>query len=218
MSGFTMISDLVAAGQDFGVFEFYLPWIIMFAIFWALLTKIKIFGDSEKEGKSGKTAKAVNLIVSLGASLYIMANTAIGISFASFLSVLFGGTFMVILTIIAFVAVLYVIAASSMGSDSWDAKGGFKGRWKWVIAFAGIGAVILVLGVYISTAGAALFPGITIPGFDLSSTSTPIPSFGLPSINLSTQDMAIIILVVITGAIIFYITYGGKPEKDGDTK
>ena len=207
MAGFTLISDLVAAGKEFGVFEFYLPFVIMFAVFWAILTKIKLFGDPYGTEKQARMARGINLIISLGASLYIMANTTIGISFATFLSGLFGGTFMVILTIIAFVTVLYVTYAVSIGKDPFRASTkGDKNRWKYLAAFTVLAAILFVLGVYISSSGTAVFPGFVLPGFEVPS----IPTIALPSIGLASQDLAIIFLVVITGLIIFYVTREGK--------
>jgi hypothetical protein len=210
MAGFTLIADLMAAGQEFGVFEFYLPWIIMFAVFWAILAKIKIFGDPKQQG-----AKAINLIISLGASMYIMANTAIGINFATFLSALFGGTFMVILTIIAFVTVLYVVFRASLGKDPLKVGKGERNWWKYLMIFAALGAIVLVIGVYTSSSGTSLFPGLglDLPGFELPSLTSGVGA-GLPEINISTQDLAIIVLVALTGLIVFFVVWKGGDLED----
>lgn len=211
MAGFTLIADLVAAGKEFGIFEFYLPFVIMFAIFWAILTKIKLFGDpypaaEDKKDKQARMARGINLIISLGASLYIMANTTIGISFATFLSALFGGTFMVILTIIAFVSVVYVATSVAAGGEPFKAKWGTRNIWWFIAALTVIGAIVFALSVYISSSGTAIFPGFVLPGFEVPS----VPTITLPSIGLSSSDLAIIFLVVITGLIIFYVTREGK--------
>lgn len=214
MAGFTLMSDLMAAGQEFGVFEFYLPWIIMFAIFWAILGKIKLFGDPAKRGN--KSAKAINLIISLGASMYIMANTELGINFASFLSMLFGGSFMVIMSIIAFVTVLYVIFTSSLGKNPFEADERQKRIWKFIVIFAALAAVLLVIGVYISSSGTELFPGLNLdmPGFDLSGLTGGLGGVGMPEINISAEDLAIIALVGLTGLIVFYVVFSsGEVEK-----
>lgn len=214
MDGTSLIADIVASAKEFGIFEFYLPFIIMFAIFWALLTKVKLFGDpfADKAGPR-RLARGVNLIVALAASLYIMANTILGISFAVFLSELFGGTFMVILTIIAFVSVLYVVWTMAKGKNPLDLKDGevISKNWTRLVAFAVVGAVLLALGVYVSTAGTAIFPGLTLPGFSVPDIPTiAFPS--IPSLALTTQDLAIILLVVFTGLIVFYVTWGGGKE------
>ena len=220
MAGFTLIADLVAAGKEFGIFEFYLPFVIMFAIFWAILTKIKLFGDpyppaEEKKDKQARMARGINLIISLGASLYIMANTTIGISFATFLSALFGGTFMVILTIIAFVSVVYIATSVAKGGgEPFEAKWGTRNIWAFIATITVIGAIVFALSVYISSSGTAVFPGFVLPGFEVPS----IPTIALPSIGLSSSDLAIIFLVVITGLIIFYVTWGGKGEKSAAKK
>lgn len=202
--GYTLMADLIAAGQEFGIFEFYLPWIIMFSIFWALLSKIKLFGDPTKD----KTARMVNLIISLGGSMYIMANTALGVSFAAFLSGLFGGTFMSIMAIISFVSVVYVMAAVAKGGDPFEAKIGKKKVWPFIAMLTVIAAVIFALSVYISSSGTALFPGFVLPGFEVPS----IPTIVLPSINLSSQDLAMFFLFAVTALIVVYVTWIGKGE------
>jgi len=214
MAGFTLIADLVAAGQEFGVFDFYLPWIITFSIFWALLTKVKLFGNPYDADKTKRRmARGVNLIIALGASLYIMANTTAGVSFATFLSGLFGGTFMVILTIIAFVTVLYVMYTVTMGKDPLNGEEAEK-NWKWIAAFAVLAAIIFALSVYTSTSGAALFPGFVLPGFEVPS----LPTLVLPSINLTSQDLAIFFLFAVTAVIVFYVAWGGGEKEDAGKK
>ena len=209
MPGLTLISDLVSAGKEFGVFEFYLPFVIIFAIFWAILTKVKLFGDPfDTDKKKARMAKGINLIISLGASLYIMANTTLGFSFAMFLSGLFGGAFTVIMTIIAFTSVLFVAYAISTGKDPFAGKTLEKG-WKYLAAFVVLAAIIFALAVYMSSAGTVIFPGLNIPGLELPS----FPTIVAPSIGLTTSDLAIIFLVVITGLIIFYVTWGGRGDK-----
>jgi len=208
MPGLTLIADWVAAGQEFGVFDFYLPFIITFAIFWALLTKVKLFGDpfatEAGKKKQAKVSRAVNLIISLAASLYIMANTGLGVSFAMFLSGLFGGTFMVVMTIIAFVSVVYIAATIAKGGDPFKVEEG-RNIWPFIATFTIIGAILFALSVYISSGGAAFFPGLVLPGFEVPS----IPTLLLPSINLTSSDLAIIFLVVLTGLIVLYVTWGG---------
>jgi len=208
MAGFTLIADLVAAGQEMGIFEFYLPFIITFAIFWALLTKIKLFGDpypeDDKKKGQARVARSVNLIVALGASLYIMANTELGISFAAFLSGLFGGTFLVLLTIIAFTSVLYVAYSVAGGEDPFDTANKFL-SWRLLAAFVVLAAIVFALGVYISSSGAAVFPGLVLPGFEVPS----VPTLIFPSIDLSSQDLAIFFLVVVTALIVIYVSRGG---------
>lgn len=212
MPGLTMIGDLIASGKEFGIFDFYLPFVIMFTIFWALLTKIKLFGDtSGDEKKAAKLAKGVNLIISLSASLYIMAFSPIGFSFTSFFSQLFGGAFMVILTIIAFISVLYVAAAVAKGDDPFEKGKGKefiigKLKWEHLGMFAVLAAIVFVSGVYLSTSGTALFPGLVLPGFEVPS----FPEIVLPTIGLTGPDMAILFMVVLTGLIIWWVTREGK--------
>jgi len=43
------LAEIVASAKGFGIFDFFIPFIIMFAIFYGLLYKTKIFGDPTKE-------------------------------------------------------------------------------------------------------------------------------------------------------------------------
>ena len=62
--------------RKIGFFDYYLPFILMFAIFYGLLKKSKIFGED-------KSAEKINLIISLSASFYVTIFTPVGTSLAT---------------------------------------------------------------------------------------------------------------------------------------
>lgn len=184
------VADLVAAGKDLGIFQFYLPFVIMFALVYGLLRKSKIFGDPQE-------AKAINMIISLAASLFVMLYPATGtviVELSTFLSNFFAGTLMVAVTIIAFLVMMYLVVGGAGGEMKFDA--GTIGKW------AALGVGILVIGTFIASGGLAAFPGLTFGGI----VPVPIPLAGA----ITMQDLAIVIIVVITGLVIYWLSRGGE--------
>ena len=190
MAGFGTMADLIAAGQEFGIFEFYLPFVILFAIVYGLLMKSKIFG-ADKAGKN------INLIIALAISLFVMVYTPAGVQLSTFLSDFFGKVFVVLVTILALLMMLGLLLPS-VGVEMSLTKG-----VKIVVALV----VLLAVGVFISSGGMALFPGIKLGEV----AQIPI-NIG---IGISAPVLAIIVVVVSLGLIIWYMTReeGGSGRK-----
>lgn len=191
------ISDLIAAGKEMGIFEFYLPFVIMFAVLYGLLSKSKIFGDAEKDRK----VRSINLIISLAASAFVMAYTPVGITLTTFFANLFTNALIAIVTMLVFL----MITALVLGAAGREMK--LESGAKFVVLFI----IILVIGVFISSGGLAFFPGLTLG--PVSDVPTPIIEF--PNLKLTTQDIAIIALVILTGIVIWYVTKGGGEGRKG---
>jgi len=64
--------------HKFGVVDFYLPFLLTFSMFYALLQKTKIFGEGDK-------VNAINAIISLVAAFYVIGYTPVGYRIAEFL-------------------------------------------------------------------------------------------------------------------------------------
>ena len=190
------IADLIAAGKDIGIFEFYLPFVIMFAILYGLLSKSKIFGNAEKDRK----VRAINLVISLAASAFVMAYTPVGITLTTFFANLFTHALIAIVTMV----VLLMMVALVLG------LGGKELKLETGVKFIVLVLIILVIGIFISSGGLAFFPGLTLG--DVSDTPIVI----LPNLNLTTQDIAIIVLVVLTGLVIWFVYRSGGGGKEGE--
>jgi hypothetical protein len=169
--------DLIAIAKDIGFFEFYLPFVLTFAIFYGLLEKMGLFGPKSRN---------INLIISLVVSLYIIAFTPVGITFAQFLASFFNNVALIILTLIAFGMIIFVLFPVLGGG-----KPDFAKHLKWLLP---IGA-LLALGAFISSGGLAIFPGIDL--------QLPGGGFGL---GLSTQDLVIIGIIILTVLVIYWLT------------
>jgi len=187
------IEDVIAVGEEIGIFEFYLPFVIMFAILYGLLSKSKIFGDQDKDRK----VRAINLVISLAAAAFVMAYpNPVGITLTTFFATLFTNALIVIVTMLIFL----MLTALVLGLSGEEMKLG-KG-----LKFVVLLIIILVIGIFISSGGLAFFPGIT-----LGTVEEPAVIF--PNLNLTTEHIAIIVLVVLTGLVIWFVYRSGGGEK-----
>jgi hypothetical protein len=185
------IAEYINALQAMGIFNFYLPFFILFAIFYALLTKSGIFGAPESA-----LARKINLIVALGASAYVLIYSPISgtaLSLGEYLSTLFGQTFVIIMTFLAILIIGYVLLVP-LGVEPRE-KG--PALAKYFVGFL----IILGIGLFISSGGFTYF----ITGWPGA------PTFILPGLALSLEDIAIISLVVLTGLVIYWFV---KPPKE----
>lgn len=182
------IADVVAAGKEFGIFDFYLPFIIMFAVVFGILSKTKIFGTDSRVDR-------LNVIIAGGMSLFVMIYTPAGVTLAGFLSSLFAESLIVIVTIIAILIVLYLVFPI-LGIKTGDLTEPRRCA-RWVIIFI----IILGIGVFISSGGLAFFPGLTFGNIP------NIPTILLP--GLTSQDVAIVVLALLTLLVFVWIVKGG---------
>jgi hypothetical protein len=192
------IADLVVVATEYGVFEFYLPFLIMFALFYGLLTKMNLFGGKEKAGQTDKSSssarlgRAVNLIISLSASMFLMAYTPLGVSLASFLSGMFGQTALILITLVCAGLVLYVLGVMA----GFDIFGFTKGDEKKTPG--GIKFIVIVVGLVVA-AMVVSNSGILLPGI-VGDTGITIPG-----LDITAQDAMIIGLIILTVVAIWFV-------------
>lgn len=175
--------DVISTLKDIGIFQFYLPFILVFAILYGLLNRSKMFG----------TGGAINIIIALAVSGFIMVYTPVGITFSQFLTNFVGNVMVVVLTLLA--VLIFATIASTGGVFEVGAI--FKKGWgMWsIIAIL----VLLVIGVFVASGGTSIFPGINIGKVKIFDNL-----FGF-----SSSTLALIILIVGTGLIVFFLSKGG---------
>lgn len=181
------IADFFTLIQQAGVFHFYLPFVLVFAIFYGLLTKSHVFGD-EKD----KQAKRINAIISLIAALYVVGFTPVGvqlISFADYIGTLFTDAAVVIVTLLVFLMIVFMLIPAKELKD-------LTGWWRILILIA----AIIALALFFNAGGGAIF-GI-------------FGNLGVGGFGLSSQDIAIIVLILITVLVIYWLTKGEKSKKE----
>lgn len=180
------LPELFEAARGFGIFDFYLPFILAFALFYGLLYKAKIFGE-EKRGRK------LNLVISLILSLFVIGYTPVGVTLSQLLTGLFGGTLIVVVTILAALIILFMlIPLFGVKLDTRPQK---------IIGVFAVIAIILAVGIFISSGGAMLFPGLQLPGVELPSAPLPV----LPEIGLTSTDIAIIVMFILTLGIVWWL-------------
>ena len=188
-------AEVVAAWKDYGIFEFYLPFVLMFAIFYGLLTKSKIFGDPSKE----KRVMNINVIVSVVAALFVMVYTPAGITLTAFFGTFFTQVMVILATILSFTLILYMLLPAGAIEEM------FKNPAKYAKYIIPIAALI-VLVLFVSAGGLELL-GIEIGG-------PGVPSVGLPGLGLSTQDIVIIFLILSFVLVVWILTRGEEKKEE----
>lgn len=185
-------AEVIAVWKDYGVFEFYLPFVLMFAIFYGLLSKSKIFGDPSKE----KRVTNINVVVSIVAALFVMVYTPAGITLTVFFGTFFTQTMVILATILSFALILYLVLPTGAIEEM------FKNPSKYAKYLIPI-VVLIVLFIFISAGGLEIFGiKIGVPG---------VP--GIPGIGLSTEDAVIVFLIVIFVLVVWFITRGEGEKK-----
>ena len=189
------IADVIVRAQEFGIFEFYLPFIIMLAITFGILQKAKIFGDPA----ASRSARNINVILAVSISLFVMVYTPAGITLSQFLAALFGQTLVVILSMLSILMMVFFVLP--ILGVKMELKRGVKVL---VLIIVAIG-----IAIFISTGGTALFPGITWGQFP------QLPTVLIPGLTL--QDLALVVLGVLTIAILIFVVSGGggKNKENG---
>ena len=175
--------DFFALAQQAGIFHFYLPFVLVFAIFYGLLTKSKVFGED-------KISKRLNAIIALVAALYVVGFTPVGvqlISFADYIATLFTDAAVVIVTLLVFLMIVFMLIPTKN-------LGKLEGWWRALILIA----AVIALALFFNAGGGAIFGFVGNLGGNIG------------GINLSGQDIAIIVLILVTVLVIYWLTRGDE--------
>ena len=123
------ISDFVYYLQDVGVYEYVLPFLLVFTIIFAILEKTKLFGKEQ----DGRAKTNINTILALVIGLIVIANTDISLLMNSYLSKM------------ALFIVIVLIFILTIGIFGANAEGGFTGAPFLIFILIAIGAVFWAL-------------------------------------------------------------------------
>jgi hypothetical protein len=192
-------ADVIASWKAFGFFDIFLPFALMFAIFYGILSKSKIFGDPEKDRKVNN----INLIVSLSAALFVMG---FGASLGPFLGIFFTQTMVILLALLSFMMVLYMVMPA-VGIDALLKEP--QKYAKYVVPIA----IALIVFIFIAAGGLKLF------GLEQSMPvvfGTPTGISGIFS-SLSSSDTVTIVLILIFVGVVWFLTReegGNKDDKN----
>ncbi|MFH1623249.1 MAG: hypothetical protein ABIA12_01900 [Candidatus Aenigmatarchaeota archaeon] len=182
------LADILELWKSYGVFEFYLPFVLMFAIFYGLLSKSKIFGDEDKE----RRVRNINVVISVVAALFVMVSP-VGVSMTVFFGTFFTQTMVILTTMLCFVMIFYMIIPHDKIGEVMKEPAKYV---KYLIPFA----LLATLAIFFGSGAPEIF-GI---------------SFGriaLPWLDLSSQDIVTLALILIFLLIVFYMTRGEEKKK-----
>ncbi|MBI2542841.1 MAG: tail fiber domain-containing protein [Candidatus Aenigmarchaeota archaeon] len=175
--------DLINAGKKIGIFDFFFPFLMAFAVFYGLIVKSTIFGPSTDKG-----AKTIGLFIALAAAGFVVTYTPIGFSLAQFLTQFATNAFVAILATIVFLLFVTMFASASHGLFNTEI---FKNM--------SIPLVIVILlisfGIYFQAGGSRIFPGLAT-------------IFNIP---LETVVIVVGIVLFIVALILLIVTGGGTP-------
>ena len=104
----TLFTSIIRTVKTYGILEVLVPFFLIYSSVFALLQKIKIFGDPEK----ATYVTPVNVVVSVCISLIVTFYTPLGISLIEIFSKLFTTSFFIILMLAMFAFVTNLIALS----------------------------------------------------------------------------------------------------------
>lgn len=104
----TLFTSIIRTVKTYGILEVLVPFFLIYSSVFALLQKIKIFGDPEK----ATYVTPVNVVVSVCISLIVTFYTPFGISLIEIFSKLFTTSFFIILMLAMFAFVTNLIALS----------------------------------------------------------------------------------------------------------
>lgn len=135
------LADLIAQLANFGIFTYYLPFLVVFAIVYAILTKTKIFGEDKK----------ISGIIALIAALYVMT---MGQTVGLFLTSFFVGGATILLLLFMFLLIVGLV----IGERAWRS---FETEKPLTGLFL-FGIIIAAVLFYL--AGGFNLLGITLPG------------------------------------------------------
>ena len=143
-----VFEGIIAALMTSGIAAIYLPFLLLFALFFALLVKTKIFGEAYR----------INGLVALIISLYIVAFSPISPMLGARVASLFAATGMVLISAIVFFLVVALLVAP------WWSEKVIKSGSLWKIALV-IGIAVAFL-IVTGNAFGAIGPGgeIVVPG------------------------------------------------------
>jgi hypothetical protein len=184
------IENVVANLQNVGIFQFFLPFILIFAVVYGMLTKLKIFGNPKDDPGANK----INAIVAFAFAAFIMVypTTSLAVmDMTQFLANMAAGTLIYIVTIIAFLVVMFMVATSLGGGKAPEfGKAGIIG--------AAV-AIVLVIALFLSSGGTQVFPGLNL------NLGVGFSGFGGGFAGIDPSVVAIVLVLLVLILAIWWV-------------
>ncbi|MEM5801785.1 MAG: hypothetical protein QXQ18_00110 [Candidatus Aenigmatarchaeota archaeon] len=140
-----VLESVIETLRNFGFFDLYLPFVLTFALFYGILQKVKLFGETAQ-------AERINAIIAFIAAFYILIFSPVGITLAGFFSSFFGGAAIILVTILIFGAILTLSLITTKQKEEITIK-----YLQPILIVFGVAAALIL---FITSGGLAIF-GIT---------------------------------------------------------
>jgi hypothetical protein len=176
------------------IFELYLPFLFVFAVFYALLVKTKVFGK-------GSYANRINAIVAIIIGLYVVVFSPLGPTISMFFADMFALGSIGIVTLLIFVMVVGLLLGPFVTTEEgWNKLG------KKMLPILVLLAFLFALGLFFSSATMSGLLGNAFGGVG--------GTINFIGIELTGEDIALIVLIVITIIILYWLTSGEEGIKE----
>ena len=182
------LQGLIKILKTQGVYEVYLPFLLTFAIFYGLLRRMGLFklGDS-----NDNTGNKISAIIAFVAAMYITIFSPAAIPISSFFATFFTQSSIALIMLMVFAMVVSMFIWSPFFSDKKQI-----GIGKDLVPIILVVGGLVVVGMFISSGGVKLFSSMLPPG-----------------VNISGEDVALVILILATIITIGLITREGTPPQ-----
>jgi hypothetical protein len=185
------LPGLIKALQTQGVFEIYLPFLLTFAIFYGLLRKIGIFkvvtGQTGQQGQQeDSTANKISAVIAFVAAMYITIFSPAAIPISKFFANFFTQSSVAIVVLMVSIMLLaMVFSLSFLQPKQYNLQElGWLKYLHWIV----LAALLIVVGMFVSSGGVQLFANVLPPGS-----------------MISGEDLALGLLIVFTLIVIMQI-------------
>jgi len=152
-----VLETLLAGTGGTVVFEFYLPFLLTFTLFYGLMEKVKPFGEHQRR---------LHIIFALIAAFYILLFSPFATQISSFFANFFAQTSLIIVTLLVGMMIVALLTGMGFKEEDW--------RKVWSRAFSGIvmlgfivAAAIFVTSGGLNILGSGAFGGLALSGEDM---------------------------------------------------
>jgi len=177
---------LISVLKTQGVFDVYLPFLLTFSIFYGLLRRMKLFTGTKSGDIDDPTGNKISAVVAFVAAAYVTIFSPAAVPISHFFATFFmqSSIALVLLMVFAMVVSMFTWAPFFKQEKSVIQRIGP------ILAVAGL----IILAMFFTSGGAQLFTSLLPPGT-----------------RISSDDIALILLVIGTIAIIWALT---REEKE----
>lgn len=173
-----VLPHLISILQEQEIFEIYLPFLLTFSIFFALMEKMNIFGEGSRK---------INAVIAGIIAAYIMIFSPAAITISQFFSTFFAEASVGLVTLLVFMMIIGLLTGPFWSRDDISGIGTKVAPWAVGIGF------LIVLGMFFHSGGLNLFSAIA-PNVEI-----PISGEDLALIFLVLVTIGVIILLVSGG-------------------